>query len=344
MILVIFGAGASYDSIPHMPPSTHPRSQYPDRPPLANELFLDSGIFAKELSRYQVCAPIIPYLRGLRNEQTIENALEALRSEADKDPKRSCQLAAVQFYLHNMIWACEDAWNGIARGITNYRTLVDQLRRVRDPAEPVCLVTFNYDRLLDRALADEGIVLDGLPKYIASDTFKLFKLHGSVDWWREVDTPIANIQDRKIAAIEEELIQRAADLDISQRYRVLGNRPTGRLPGVALYPAIAIPVETKRSFECPNDHLVSLQQHLARVTKVLIIGWRGTEEHFLCLLREGLKQPISLCVVDKDETSATDVETKIRLLGHPIVGGVKNGESGFSDFLKERGAEKALHP
>jgi hypothetical protein len=42
MIMVIFGAGASYDSVPSRPPrGLNARQFLPNRPPLASELFLD---------------------------------------------------------------------------------------------------------------------------------------------------------------------------------------------------------------------------------------------------------------------------------------------------------------
>lgn len=64
MILVIFGAGASYDSVPSKPPAKVPRAQHPSRLPLASELFLDTGVFADSLTRFPQCHPIVPYLPG----------------------------------------------------------------------------------------------------------------------------------------------------------------------------------------------------------------------------------------------------------------------------------------
>jgi hypothetical protein len=40
MFMVIFGAGASYDSVASRRPSAYPRQMIISRPPLAKELFL----------------------------------------------------------------------------------------------------------------------------------------------------------------------------------------------------------------------------------------------------------------------------------------------------------------
>ena len=50
----------------------------------------------------------------------------------------------------------------------------------------MCLVTFNYDRLIEHALTGAGISTAGIADYIASPLFKLFKVHGSINWVRSV--------------------------------------------------------------------------------------------------------------------------------------------------------------
>jgi len=64
MILVIFGAGASYDSVPSRTPDRHPRALLYSRPPLARELFLGTDFFMSVLSRFPGCHPIVPYLQA----------------------------------------------------------------------------------------------------------------------------------------------------------------------------------------------------------------------------------------------------------------------------------------
>jgi hypothetical protein len=205
MIMVIFGAGASYDSVPSRPPSGHIRSSVPSRPPLANELFLPLGLFADSLRYFPQCKPIVPYLQAHDPNVTIERKLEILQSEGDNDPERKRQIAAVRWYLQFVISQCDIEWGGVAQGVTNYVTLLDQLRRCRGTA-PVLLVTFNYDRLIEEALSSLAISVTDLTHYTQHEAFKLFKLHGSTNWGREVETPITAMKSGHVWTVINELI------------------------------------------------------------------------------------------------------------------------------------------
>ena len=130
MLMVVFGAGASYDSVPSRPPIPFPGAQLLDRPPLANELFADRPRFVEAIRSFPKCQPVIPYLRHLPRDGSVEQVLEGLQAEAEEYPERHRQLAAVRFYLHFMLWECERYWNDVASGVTNYKTLLDQLERV----------------------------------------------------------------------------------------------------------------------------------------------------------------------------------------------------------------------
>ena len=74
MLMVIFGAGASYDSVSTYPPNVvgHPHggdvANRFHRPPLANELFENRPLFADIIERFQACEPIIPRLRAVQGE------------------------------------------------------------------------------------------------------------------------------------------------------------------------------------------------------------------------------------------------------------------------------------
>jgi hypothetical protein len=178
MLMVVIGAGASYDSVP----SISGNSAYLDRPPLADQLFHARPEFSKVMQRLPACLPIIPLVQNLPSGRTVEHVLQHLQSEAQDYPKRLRQLAAIRYYLHIMLWGCELRWLDIAKGVTNYKTLLDQIERWRKPDEQVCLVTFNYDRLIEDALPAVGVEIRELSDYVGSDTYKLIKLHGSINW------------------------------------------------------------------------------------------------------------------------------------------------------------------
>jgi hypothetical protein len=96
MLMVIFGAGASFDSVPSKPPSEDALilNKYSCRPPLANQLFEERRLFAKILERYPQCLSIVPHLRHLGKRQ-LEEVLEQFQTEAVSYPPGFQQLAAV---------------------------------------------------------------------------------------------------------------------------------------------------------------------------------------------------------------------------------------------------------
>ena len=169
----------------------------------------------------------------------------------------------------------------------------------------------------------------------------MIKLHGSVSWAREVDTPIENLQTLASAwAVPYVLIDRTPDLAISQRYVMPNQCPIGKSATCALSPAIAIPVETKRSFECPDDHLETLMGLIPSVTKLLMIGWRATEAHFLKLLAENLQGRVRVLAVADGQEGANEAIENLRRAG--INGEFTPADGGFSEFVVNGWADAFL--
>ncbi|MFQ5915739.1 MAG: SIR2 family protein [Nitrospinota bacterium] len=293
------------------------------------------------MARFPRCQPVIPYLQRVPSDESVERVLESLQAEAEEYPERHRQLAAIRFYLHLMLWECERFWmRDVAKGITNYKTLLDQIERWRKPGERVCLVTFNYDTLLETALPSVGVTIRDLPDYIASEHYKVIKLHGSVHWAREVNTPNENLAVQPTWEIVRLLIQRAPDLEITARYRIAREHPIARSDQITLFPALAIPVETKREYECPPEHLDALHASILEATKVLVIGWRATELPFRRLLAERLHQDVLVMSVTGDPHSAQEVNERLREVG--IGGEFLWTQSGFTDFIVRREADAFL--
>ncbi len=336
MLMVIFGAGASYDSAPSLPPGLKPHRH---RPPLADELFADRDEFSQVASRFRRCLPIIDPLRHRPKGVSVEQRLEEFNSQSDRDPERHRQLAAIRFYLQVMLSECVDRWNNVTRGVTNYATLLDQIRH-SSKGEETCLVTFNYDTLLDRALGTIGKPIGDINAYISGDEWKLIKIHGSVNWGRELDDvlPSGSLNSEQIA---QELIERAPNLKVSQRYRVItSNVVSGVVKEIDLFPALAIPVETKRHHECPDEHLQALRACLPKVTRLLSIGWRASEIPFLDLLKKNVRREVSLMVVASGKDTAGKVRDKLRKsVPHREI---EAFDGGFTDFIRQQKADAFL--
>src|SRR5690242_19873820 len=244
MLMLVFGAGASYDSAPSLRPE---KISTPSRPPLAVHLFDNRDYFSKYAARYRRMLSIVPELRNTHGVP-IEAVLERLRDESKTFPDGQRQLAAVRYYLREIISDSTSQWLRAASGVTNYRSLLNQIERQQlGRNEQILLVTFNYDTLLEDALNDKGFRHNKAEDYLTSHPrYKLFKLHGSIDWSRKVLSPVANDET------PHHLIDRFPDLKLGDTFIVNPERADHKTIEAGLYqefhalfPAIAIPVQRK---------------------------------------------------------------------------------------------------
>jgi hypothetical protein len=204
-------------------------------------------------------------------------------------------------------------WLAASRGVSNYTTLFDQVDRYRTGREPVLLVTFNYDLMLEDALKHRGQNISEMPDYLAGADYKLIKAHGSANWGRQIVGRFNSVpQHVDPMVIANRNIEKIDEIQVADSYIVVPRDPPFASPApdhpMALFPAIAIPVhESKTEFECPPAHIAALRNLLPRTTKILTIGWRARERHFLRLLKElNVTSPwVHAVAKDEEEAAAT---------------------------------------
>ena len=261
-------------------------------------------------------------------------------SEADAYPERRRQLAAVRFYLRNAIARCSNSWNTRGHGVTNYKTLLDQIRHHNKDGERVCFVTFNCDTLFEDALRGIGVRLEEMADYVADPAFMLIKIHGSIDWWREIRErpahfPMSGEDDMLIDA----LVSNAHRIKLSERYVRDAKPRLARNDGGPLFPAIAIPLERKRDFEVPRAHIQALIEFLPHVRQILVIGWRASDAPFLELLHEHLRHKVDALVVAGSGPDARDVVDRLNRLE---MNAPDFFDTGFTLFVVNRLGEQFL--
>src|SRR5438105_9293566 len=145
MLLVICGAGASYDS--------DRRRSYegPEgRLPLAKDLF--SPRFASIVAKFDAVQGIIGRLR--QGSPSVEQTLEDLMEERTQYPHRTRQLLGATYCLRETIDRAQRSWmERCPDHVTNYVELVELIERWRsDHKERVAYITFNYDTLLEDSI------------------------------------------------------------------------------------------------------------------------------------------------------------------------------------------------
>jgi len=334
--MVVLGAGASYDSAPSFRPLLKRVDRF--RPPLANELFDKRDDFALIAQRYSRVLPIIPLLQDLKG-RSVEEILEQLQTESAGYIDGQRHLAAVRYYIRDVLTLCTNNWVQVNKGVTNYRSLIDQIERQQKREEYLPLVTFNYDALLENALYDHGFSTKSLEDYLQSHRrYKLFKLHGSITWARAVEGLGAR------SATRHDLIELGASLRLSKHFKLYDADLQDMQNGVPLFPAIAIPLQSKDTFECPSEHVEWLRKLIPQVTKILFIGWRAGEAHFLRMLKEGLQKLDAIMVITGDPVEAQNLVNLLKAEFGDAAAACQGfaAGGGFSDFITGRQGDPFL--
>jgi hypothetical protein len=310
MLLVIIGAGASHDS------ANGRNADESYRPPLAVDLFASQLNYVQLLMKYPTATPIVQRVRlALAANGSLEHVLEEIRGEVAIYPARAQHLLGLQFYLRSLLADLGSNWLGVHGGVTNYVGLADLVESCRvQKKESVVYVSFNYDTLLEAGL--EGVAAKRFTKvasYIDGHT-KVVKVHGSADWGQIVSCDsfpsMAQITPGDLCGMVNEL----TFTDGFMRRRDNLDRQAGG-SGSVLVPAIAIPTQTKDNFACPSQHIEALRECLPQVRGVVTIGWRGAEEHFLKLLKEGLPPQTQAYVVTESRTSCEATALNLQAAG-----------------------------
>lgn len=311
--MVIFGAGASYDSSPDYVPDHISSAGLQWRPPLADRLFDNPNrTFSAIVQKYPKLPHIITLLRQRFDEKSgkeksVEEVLESLQRESAQDStgERRRELATIQYYLRDLLFEVSNNWLTETDSVTNYATLIGDITRLNSRNEPVALVTFNYDLILDRTLATFNGYHEQEPRkqLDAHPTLKLFKPHGSVDWARVVNLAPGKGLERN------QLIDDAPTIELTDEFIRVAHysHADGHPDGKTVFPAIAIPVQNKtdNTFVWPRNHLTQFQDLLHSVTKILIIGWQAREAHFIKLLKNSLPRVSHVMVVGSDAKNST---------------------------------------
>lgn len=349
MLLVIFGAGASYDSVD--PAVTNPvllRPGTPDlsienyRPPLAKDLVADWGNYARIIDEYPACRPVIQRLRqaALGPDFNIERELESVQAEADHYPRRFKQLAAVRYYLQQLLWECGVKTGELSHGMTNYLRFLDRLDHWRSQRkERVLIATFNYDTLVERALKDAlDIEFPSVDEFTVREDYRLYKLHGSVNWGKRVlfspDRALFDTWTTDERNYSRSLQDNAESLESIGTYEIMQHPMDIQITDESvLFPAIAVPFERKYDFECPQEQLSELFTLVEDATEVLIVGWRATEQHFLERLTEDFRRGYRRLTVVAGSREYAD-HTISNLVRVGINRNLESTSFGFSEFSR----------
>lgn len=340
--LIILGAGASFDCQDNSTfGDAHILNDW--HPPLTNSIF-DTKRFYDILKRYQ---PQVTNLASYINNRlkggklTFEEILTDLRkNKTNSNSDLIQQLVALRFYLADLFYAISDKYY---RMVNNYQTLI---QLINGSGRQACIVNFNYDLLFEKAF------FQSMPKSVNNyikDEIKIIKLHGACNWFydRKINgwEPKSSYEFAMVGAQyilgNEEAIYPIIIKDVENSHdlpSVNNNDPTTKN---TYLPAIALPLESKVSYVCPDDHVDALKQCIAKADRIVMIGWKAGDPYLVDLLNSELKEnalPIAIAC------GANSKDTILEKLGTSLNKQVKIiDEGGFSSFLNSDRCEEFLN-
>lgn len=346
-LLVVLGAGASRDAVNEYTALSYAtRARTGDwRPPLTAELFEPRPTFGAILAQTRRALDLVVDLRARLQRGTVnlEQELDKVQDRAEAgDENAAIRLMALRFYLREVLSGCSEHWPEAANGATNYHWLVGRLDEwARDHDDLVVYVTFNYDTMLELAFGDilqEPI--RSLDTYVSHPRAHVYKVHGSVNWGQKTHRVPPFTDDERSWVINS-----AATLPAPGPIEMRTNWSSG-VQGEAWVPALAVPIESKSAFVLPDHHRERLVVDLQEVDRVLVVGWRATEQHFLKLVADHVVKDLRGVVVacnNRDESRATALAL---LSGRGAVRGQVSHEHdlGFSDLVGHEIVEHLLGP
>jgi hypothetical protein len=339
MLLVIIGAGASFDSIADKTNDIGKGllggNEF--RPPLADDLFGSRRAFQSLQRRLPAMLQATSELNNRPSGVSLEDLLGEWTVQSSRHPNRSVQLAAARYYIRTAITECEYGWcrDPQRRVSTNFDALLDRLEAHRCGGEHPIIVTFNYDTLIELAFNARRRLFREPADYVRPGETPLIKLHGSINWIRRlsgIDPPFTRSDGWENANRIAQNISIFKD-DLGDIIQI--SEPVICIAGEYLtIPAIAIPIKAKARFECPESHIATLISHLPNVTEMITIGWRGAEDHFVNLLGKHLGRSVEgICVAGSDDDAKLTAQRLMRGIGRvnltPYGGG-------FTAFMRDR--------
>lgn len=332
MLLIIFGAGASYDNnIEVMTGDEYPRL------PLTNNLInpnLPSAQVASDT--WQGAVPLLNRLNKLYNAKKDSFNLEELlylEFERNKEAVKN-QLLSFKFYIYEIIKNCEIQVRNRNQGNTNYTQLLSALESMDiDQKIGIALVTFNYDTLIEKACSQiyPDWDFNNFEDYILGNPkVRLYKPHGSLNWRQNYETLYQPGKNNKIKVLANpnKYGLKATTQQVvpyNQGFSVLAD------PNSVDDPMLALPYRVKTTLIFMDNHKQTLFRDIKEVTHILTIGWRGTEEHFQDEVMSLITKPVKVLNVN---TGSRDIEDNLRKILKDKIIAMQTFPSGFSKFIE----------
>jgi hypothetical protein len=325
-LLVIVGAGASYDCTePFRTAGTYDETKVclPGeqqafewrhvRPPLTYQLAMSQPFYNLLAVKYPSAGPVIAELRDRLSRRgsdapTLEQALADYQRRASRDEQMYQHLMAARFYLRDLIWgAGKFALSpDVSGGVTRYTRLVQRLHEWQsEEKRRLVFVSFNYDLLLESACAQVwGFQWGKRESYVIGDHALILKPHGSVQW----EAPDQSLAPAAlpVASAAEWTVNHAKNLEPDLKRLWCFNLDSTALTREPAIPVLAMPMAGKSDFLWPPEQREAFDSLKQSVTRVLTLGWRAAEPHFVQLMHSAVCDEHKRMVVTGGRSAEND--------------------------------------
>ena len=281
-IVFVFGAGASYGA--------YAKDKNVRTPPLTATLFNEHRIL-QGATKANALISLMKQARAVQgNSFDFEKSLAKLVKS--KTPERLTQLMDLRYQIHSIIQqGAIGGYSSIPRkSLSLYEDLWFRVKEYFDSIE-VRFINVNYDTILEKGIADSEGIFEDFNAYIANEDWKLYHPHGNISWGYKIPQGIQSVTPSKRS--RESILDLAPSTEISDLELEKSKTPFSGEPYLlqeGLIPAIALPLAgsyEKELFVSPDSHIQDMRDQCGSPDILVLIGWRGLDEHILKILKNG---------------------------------------------------------
>lgn len=323
-LTIILGAGASSDIIGSKNRNLLLDGAY--KPPLTKELFNIHKDLEPILERYgDAHTAIISMRAAQREDKSLEQLLRELKESEEKEEK--LQFKQIPLCLQDLFTQVSFSY---CKYPANYVYLIGRV--LRKKFSQITFLTTNYDYLLESALVSSS-KFTNIDDYISNRQWKLIKLHGSINWGRDINKDL--LSGRSLNRVE--LLNMVRRLDLNKDLKdtiVLDASYNERERHTVRYPAITVPLDNKYEINCPPEHIKALEANLSTCPNYLIIGSSGKDDDLLDILQKNVRTVHNLLVIGHGEAYKIRKRFQDKIHGFLNASNVKDVNGGFSHSIE----------
>ena len=343
MKIFIFGAGASLGSQGKIPYS-NPSLQAPLVDELFKPVYQNSAFQILSATEFAECQKAVEGIENKSVEKWLTqewNSIDSISDAMVKNAQRAL-FGHILFYIWNLL-------RMVSYTYTEQNGYNVFMRKLRQEGKPFGVISFNYDTMLDRAIADVfRLNFFNIESYLDNN---FVKPHGSVNWLlmkRDGDQQFPSNQISDIRLRINMAMRQFFDKPIPLAKLTVYEPSFDNLNNTSLqtmwsnfgidyfYPLIFLPLTNKR-YEHVTEFYEKIiakgKELLTKATEIYLIGYNAKDDIIKELLLEVPATTPALLHIVKNSTAEQTMEEVLHLAPSLLIKG-KSINDGFWEFAE----------